>query len=71
MHFQVSPQNLWGRILRILVYNIDVNRKHRVLGQTLLELVDVDLSQGRLVSYFYALRACSVHTASTNVQFSK
>ena len=47
---QVSPANLWGRTLRILVYNIDVNRKHRILGQTLLELADVDLSQGRLVS---------------------
>ena len=47
---QVSPANLWGRTLRILVFNIDVNRKHRILGQTLLELADVDLSHGRLVS---------------------
>lgn len=46
--FQVSPANLWGRTLRILVFNIDVNRKHRILGQTLLELADVDLSHGRL-----------------------
>lgn len=46
--FQVSPRNLFERTLRLLVYNIDVNRKHRVVGQTLLELADVDLSQGKL-----------------------
>ena len=44
---------MWGRILRILVYNIDVNRKHRILGQTLLDLADVDFFQGKLVSYFF------------------
>ena len=48
--FQVSPCALWGRTLRILVFNIDVNRKHRIVGQTLLDLADVDLSQGKLVS---------------------
>ena len=47
---QVSPCALWGRTLRILVFNIDVNRKHRIVGQTLLDLADVDLSQGKLVS---------------------
>ncbi len=36
------------RTLRLLVYNIDVNRKHRVVGQTLLDLKDLDLSQGRM-----------------------
>jgi len=46
--FQVSPCALWGRTLRILVFNIDVNRKHRIVGQTLLDLADVDLSQGKL-----------------------
>eukprot|EP00094_Tigriopus_californicus_P012895 TCALIF_12468-PA protein Name:"Similar to SYT15 Synaptotagmin-15 (Homo sapiens)" AED:0.03 eAED:0.03 QI:0/0.9/0.81/1/0.9/0.81/11/60/536 len=47
--FQVSPQNLTPRTLRLLVFNIDVNRKHRVIGQTILELQDIDLNQGRLV----------------------
>ena len=49
-YFQVSPCALWGRTLRILVFNIDVNRKHRIVGQTLLDLAEVDLSQGKLVS---------------------
>ena len=47
--FQVSPQTLFERTLRILVYNIDVNRKHRIVGVSHLELKDVDLSQGKLV----------------------
>ena len=41
---------MWGRTLRILVFNIDNNRKHRIIGQTLLELADVDLTPGKLVS---------------------
>ena len=48
--FQAPPSSLLERTLRILVYNIDVNRKHRVLGESRLDLNDVDLSQGRLVS---------------------
>ena len=48
--FQAPPSSLLERTLRILVYNIDVNRKHRVLGESRLDLNDVDLTQGRLVS---------------------
>jgi len=47
--FPVSPSNLVARSLRLVVYNIDVNRKHRPMGQTLVELADVDLCQGKLV----------------------
>ncbi len=32
------------------MYNIDVNRKHRIIGQSLLDLADADLGQGKLVS---------------------
>lgn len=46
--FQVSPQSLFERTLRILVYNIDVNRKHRVVGVSHLELKDIDLNHGKL-----------------------
>lgn len=46
--FQAPPSSLLERTLRILVYNIDVNRKHRVLGESRLDLNDVDLTQGRL-----------------------
>ena len=48
---KASPQSLFERTLRILVYNIDVNRKHRVVGVSHLELKDIDLTQGKLVSY--------------------
>jgi hypothetical protein len=37
------------RTLRLLVYNIDVNRKHRVIGQTMLDMKSMDLSSGKLV----------------------
>ena len=30
------------------MYNIDVNRKHKVIGQTLLDLEEVNLNQGKL-----------------------
>ena len=43
---------MFERTLRILVYNIDVNRKHRIVGVSHLELKDVDLSQGKLVRNF-------------------
>lgn len=46
--FQVSPQSLFDRTLRILVYNIDVNRKHRVVGVSHLEIKDIDLTHGKL-----------------------
>ena len=49
MDFQVSPQSLFDRTLRILVYNIDVNRKHRVVGVSHLEIKDIDLTHGKLV----------------------
>jgi hypothetical protein len=35
--------------LRLLVFNIDVNRKHRGLGQSLLDIKDVNLTHGKLV----------------------
>ena len=54
--FQAPPSSLLERTLRILVYNIDVNRKHRVLGESRLDLNDVDLTQGRLVSRKVNLR---------------
>ena len=54
--FQAPPLSLLERTLRILVYNVDVNRKHRVLGESRLELSDVDLSQGRLVRLSLRLR---------------
>ena len=58
LNLQVSPCALWGRTLRILVFNIDVNRKHRIVGQTLLDLADVDLSQGKLVSIQIGEQQC-------------
>ena len=30
------------------MYNIDVNRRHRIVGQTLLGMKDFDLSSGKL-----------------------
>ena len=46
--FQASPLTIHTRTLRLLVYNIDVNRRHRIVGQTLLSMKDLDLSSGKL-----------------------
>jgi len=40
--FQVSPQDMAERILKLKIYNIDVNRKHKIIGQVLCGLKDLN-----------------------------